>query len=157
MQGSTIAGVYQSAGDSRYIHLTDGRIIPTDRDSLHELAAEFGTQKQIRDFVEKNNEAKWDQILRSYHFNEERGTPPRAGGAKPSRIHILENSLVDRQQMLGEGNIADQVLVQSVKSKKWWLWPRVYAEPAEAAGLVRIDRAKKTLFTNKGLRDAESK
>ena len=157
LRGSKISGVYQGIGDKRYIHLEDGRVFPTDKKSVHELAAEFGTRAYVNKFAEHAGEAvpgtpKWDQILKSLEMNETRGIPPRAGGSKPKRMDILENSLLDRQGML-QDELADQVLVQSEKSKKWWLWPRVYAEPAEAAGLVRIDRAKKTLFTNKGLRD----
>ena len=157
LRGSKISGVYQGIGDKRYIHLEDGRVFPTDKKSVHELAAEFGTRAYVNKFAGHAGEAtpgtpKWDQILKSLEMNETRGIPPRAGGSKPKRIEILENSLLDRQGML-QDELADQVLVQSMKSKKWWLWPRVYAEPAEAAGLVRIDRAKKTLFTNKGLRD----
>jgi hypothetical protein len=157
LRGSKISGVYQGVGKRRYIHLENGQIYPTTRDSVHELAAEWGTQKYVQKFGQVEGEArpgggaKWQQILKSLEMNEQRGVPPRAGGSKPTRMALLEKSLADRQGMLGESEIAAQVLVQSTKSKKWWLWPRVYAEPAEAAGLVRIDRAKNTLFTNEGL------
>ena len=148
LRGSKISGVYQGADDSRYIHLENGQIFPATKNSLHELAAERGTQQQIQKFGQLDEGARWEQISRSYEMNEAKGIPPRAGGNKPLRVAILEHSLVDRQGML-EGEIADQVLVQSTKSGKWWLWPRVYAEPAEVAGLVKIDRARRTLFTNK--------
>lgn len=163
VKGSKISGVYQGQGDHRYVHLEDGRIFPTDRDGVHELAAELGTQDYIQKFGQAEGGAipgggaKWDQIFKSYRLNQQWGTPSRSGGRKPDRIRILEDSLTTRQGMLGKDNIADQVLVQDTETKMWWLWPRVYAEPAEAAGLVKIDRAKNTLFTNKGLYNGQSR
>jgi hypothetical protein len=153
LQGSKISGVYQGVGDSRYIHLEDGRVFPTNKESLNELCAEFGTQDYMKAFQDKSKEAQWDQILKSYKMNQKRGTPSRtSGGRKPDRIRILEDSLTDRQGMIGnDAKVADQVLVQDNETKMWWLWPRIYAEPAEAAGLIKIDKAKNTLFTNKGL------
>lgn len=158
LRGGKISGVYQGIGDSRYIHMEDGRIFPTDKDSLNELCAEFGTQNYVKKFGAlpegtEQGSARWAQILKSYEMNQLKGTPSRiSGGRKPDRIRILEDSLTDRQNMIGSAGLADQVLVQDNKTKKWWLWPRVYAEPAEAAGLVRIDKGKNTLFTNKGLK-----
>jgi hypothetical protein len=153
-----VSGVYQGVGDSRYIHLEDGRIFPTNRDTLHDLAAARGTTKSVDKFqAMPTKEAQWEHILKSLEMNERNGTPPRAGGAKPARIAILERSLQARYDMLPPEEVADQVLVQSLTNKVWFMWPRAFAEPAEAAGKVRIDRAKHTLSTNKGFFNGSTK
>jgi hypothetical protein len=145
-------------GERRYIHLEDGRIFPANTSTIHDLAAARGTTKSVSKFDSlPTEEARWEHILKSLAMNEARGVPPRAGGAKPLRIAIIENSLSFRNETLSPEEVADQLLVQSTRNNVWFLWPKKFAEPAEAAGLVRIDRAKHTLSTNKGLFNGKSK
>jgi hypothetical protein len=157
-KGSKVSGVYQGVGERRYIHLEDGRIFPANTSTIHDLAAARGTTKSVSKFDSlPTEEARWEHILKSLAMNEARGVPPRAGGAKPLRIAIIENSLSFRNETLSPEEVADQLLVQSTRNNVWFLWPKKFAEPAEAAGLVRIDRAKHTLSTNKGLFNGKSK
>ena len=157
-KGSKISGVYQGAEDRRYIHLEDGRIFPANAATIHDLAAARGTTQSVSKFDSlPTEEARWDHILKSLAMNEQRGVPPRAGGSKPTRMAIIENSLQFRNEALDPEEVADQILVRSNRTNMWFLWPRKFAEPAEAAGLVTIDRAKNTLSTNKGLYNGSTK
>lgn len=143
-RGSTIKGVYQGIGDERFLHMSDGRIYPMKQKDVHELSAEFGSQKYIEAFKEKPKEAQWQQILNSLDYNRRRSSPPGLGGSKDFRKQLYENYAQNVGGMFeGREKIADQVLVQDIETRRWWLWPKVYAEPAEAAGLVKIDRTFK--------------
>lgn len=147
-QGSKISGVYQGGGKKRYIHLEDGRVFPTDQKSIHSLSAEYGTQKQLNKFETKplgsmqspEEDTQWGMILKSLQYNEARGVPPRHSfgqGTKEFKKYIIQNHMNDVKSMTAD-ELADQVFVQSLSSKKYFMWPRKYAEPAEAARLVKI-------------------
>jgi hypothetical protein len=141
LSGSTITGVYQGGKNVRYIHLKDGRILPTDRASLSQLAAERGTQQKIAEFAgHETQDQRVAQAMKSLAMNESKGISPHLGGTKPTRQHVLENWFTDRAQMLGADKLADQAFVRSTKTRAWFMMPKVYAEILEPMGLIKIDK-----------------
>lgn len=135
LQGSTIKDVVQGAGDTRFIHLEDGRIFPTTKQSLHNLSAERGRQKYGAKFQAEDQEGQMIQALKSLEMNESKAY---TFGSKPSRLAIMQQHLQDVKGMTG-APLQDQVLVQSKKSKKWFLMPKGYADLLEPLNLIKID------------------
>jgi hypothetical protein len=148
LKDGIVSGVYQGGGDKRFIHMEDGRIFPVDTKTLGEIVSEWQTKKYADKFrampgavsATEQSGAQWDAIMKSYQRNEKIALPASLGGAKPTKQQQYEYFMQNREKDFTAGTMEDQVLVQSTKSKKYWMWPKVYAEPAEAAGLVKIDK-----------------
>lgn len=141
LEGGTISGVYKGLGDKRFIHLEDGRIFPTDKRSVHDLTAEFGTQKYINRFMAAEGDPikQQEMALKSLAANEKWAEGTQVFTGKSGRQSALDYYFLDRSKML-RGNLSEQDFVQSLRTKKWFMMPRVYTPILEEMGLIKVDR-----------------
>jgi hypothetical protein len=154
LRDGVVSGVYQGGGNKRYIHMEDGRIFPTDTKTLGEIVSEYQTKVYDDKFLAMPESAeagseRWTAMIKSLKRNEKIALPPGLGGTKPTKQHQYEWFMQNREGDIGAENMVDQVMVQSTKTKGYFMWPKGKAEMAEAAGLVKIDKSGWTPYSTK--------